>query len=335
MAALELRDFTPADLPALRDLWVAVNGAARSEQYDSWRFLDTPLGPMWTSLAMDGDRCAGSYTLAPTRMNIGGEAVLGAQSLDTMTHPEFRGQGLFVRLANHCYARAAAQGCEMVYGFPNENSHPGFIRRLNFQHVSDVARWVRPLGGAAGGGSRGLLRSIAARFLPLGAEAPGLSVGAGRPGDDELAALVAAAVPVKDICRIDRGKAWFDHRYAPAAGWNYEWLAARDGGGALAGAAIWRIEPGGGHGWLLELIGGDAARGHLLRQILLAAKARGAAGIGAMGDDPDLLASLKAAGFVRRPPFHFIVRTFASRTFKANPHSPPAWRLVTGDFDTV
>lgn len=327
MAALELRDFTPADLPALRDLWVAVNGAPRGEDYDRWRFLDTPLGPMWTVLAMDGERCAGSYTLAPTRMNVGGEALLGAQSLDTMTHPDFRGQGLFTKLADLCYRRAAADGCELIYGFPNENSYPGFVRRLNFHHVGEVGRWTRPLAG----GALGLLAGL----MPKGKAAPGLAVSEGRPADEELAALVAETLPVKDICRIDRAKIWFDHRYAPAAGWNYEWLAARDGTGALKGAAVWRLDAAVGHAWLLELLGDAAARGHLLRHILGAAKARGAGALGAMGNDPDFVASLRSAGFLGRPPFHFIVRTFASRTLRANPHNPPAWRLVTGDFDTV
>ena len=174
-----------------------------------------------------------------------------------------------------------------------------------------------------------------ASVLPLGKEAPGLRVSSGRPDGAGLAALVAAVVPVKDICRIDRAAAWFDHRYDPAAGSNYEWLAAHDSGDALVGAAVWRLDADAGYAWLLELIGDNAARRHLLRHVILAARARGAAGLGAMGNDPDLVVSLKGAGFVPRPPFHFIVRTFISRTLKANPHSPSAWRLATGDFDTV
>jgi len=335
MADIELRRFVPSDLPALRELWRAVQGDARLEAYDRWRFLTTPIGPVWTSLAMAGDRCAGSYTLCPTELNIGGRVVKGAQSLDTMTHPEFRGQGLFVKLANHCYEQAVAEGCSMVYGFPNENSYPGFIRRLNFQHVGEVERWTRPLGRATTGSRWASLGGLVAPLLPLGREALGLVVTPDRPPADELTDLVAAAVPTKDICRIHRGSAWFDYRYAPESGWTYEWLSARDRAGALAGAAVWRFDPSDNRSYLLELIGGAEARSHLLRTILLAARDRGGVAIGAMGNDPDLVSTLKATGFMKRPSFHFIVRNFSTATLPANLHWPAAWRLVTGDFDTV
>lgn len=332
MADVELRRFVAADLPALRELWNAVHeGRPRSEAYDRWRFLTTPI---WTSLAMAGDRCAGSYSLAPTQMNIGGRIVAGAQSLDTMTHPEFRGQGLFVKLADHCYQQAVAEGCAMVYGFPNENSYPGFTRRLNFQHVGEVAGWTRPLGRARG--SRlGAIGGLVAPLLPLGPAAPELAVEPGRPPAGQLAELVAGTMPTRDICRIHRGAAWFDYRYAPDSGWDYEWTSARDAGGALAGIAVWRFNPQDGRSFLLELVGTAKARSHLLRTVLLAARDRGAARMGALGNDPDLVSALKAAGFVKRSPIHFIVRNFSTATLPANPHWPPAWRLVTGDFDGV
>jgi GNAT superfamily N-acetyltransferase len=332
MADVELRRFVAADLPALRELWNAVHpDRPRSEAYDCWRFLTTP---MWGSVAMAGGRCAGSYSLAPTEMNIGGQVVAGAQSLDTMTHPEFRGQGLFVKLADHCYQQAVAEGCTMVYGFPNEFSYPGMVRRLNFQHVGEAESWMRPLGRAKDA-RLGAVAGVIAPLLPLGPAAPELVIEPGRPPGGELAELVAETVPTRDVCRIHRGPAWFDYRYAPESGWTYEWLSARDPGGALAGTAVWRSNPRDGRSFLLELIGTAKAKSHLLRTILLAARDRGASRMGALGNDPDLVAALKAAGFMKRSPLHFMVRTFSSATLPANPRWPPAWRLVTGDFDTV
>jgi hypothetical protein len=222
----------------------------------------------------------------------------------------------------------------MIFGFPNESSYPAFVRRLNFQHVGEVESWVRPLGRAKG--SRwGALAGLVAPLLPLGPAAPELAVEPGRPPAEQLAALVAGTVPTRDICRIHRGAEWFDYRYAPESGRTYEWMSARDAGGTLAGVAVWRASSQDGRSSLLELVGTPKARGHLLRTVLIAARDRGASRMGAMGNDPDLVAALKAAGFIKRTQLHFIVRNFSTATLPANPHWPPAWRLVPGDFDTV
>ncbi len=94
---------------------------------------------------MDGDRAAGFYTAWPVRLRLGKETVLGAQSMDTMTHPDYRGRGLFIKLAQACYDLAASKGYEVFYGFPNQNSYSGFIRRLNWDHTGDITHWLRPI----------------------------------------------------------------------------------------------------------------------------------------------------------------------------------------------
>src|SRR5262245_58563248 len=140
-----LRPMVPADLPKLRQLFESSFGHRRDEAYDQWRYLRTPDGPAPTVVAVEDSRFAGSYTVSPTVLEIGGERVRGAQSLDTMTHPDFRGRGLFTKLALACFERLAADGYEVLYGFPNPMSFPGFVRRLNWDHVTDVPYWARPI----------------------------------------------------------------------------------------------------------------------------------------------------------------------------------------------
>ena len=73
-----------------------------------------------------------SYGVYPVAMRIAGREVVGAQSGDTMTHPEHTKRGLFVRLAKLTYELAAEEGVALVFGFPNENSYPGFVKRLGW-----------------------------------------------------------------------------------------------------------------------------------------------------------------------------------------------------------
>ena len=55
-----------------------------------------------------------------------------------MTHPSYRGQGLFPLLAGSLYTRLAAEGYSAVWGFPNSQSHRGFIRDLGWLDVCEI-----------------------------------------------------------------------------------------------------------------------------------------------------------------------------------------------------
>ncbi|MGF7081299.1 GNAT family N-acetyltransferase [Mucilaginibacter sp. UYCu711] len=68
------------------------------------------------------------YGVIPTLVWYNGKTVLAAQSADTMTHPGYRNMGVFRALANLTYALCKQEGISLVFGFPNQNSLPGFIK---------------------------------------------------------------------------------------------------------------------------------------------------------------------------------------------------------------
>jgi hypothetical protein len=67
---------------------------------------------------------------------------LVVQSGDTMTHKNHTNKGLFVELAKLTYALAQSKGASLVFGFPNENSYPGFVRKLNWVHKNNIASYT-------------------------------------------------------------------------------------------------------------------------------------------------------------------------------------------------
>lgn len=75
---------------------------------------------------------AAYYGVFPIAVRFGDEEVLCAQSGDTMTHHNHRGKGLFIDLARRTYNTARAEGVQFVFGFPNDNSYPGFLRKLHW-----------------------------------------------------------------------------------------------------------------------------------------------------------------------------------------------------------
>ncbi|MFN8396095.1 MAG: GNAT family N-acetyltransferase [Bacteroidia bacterium] len=81
---------------------------------------------------------AAYYGVFPMQFLLGEKPVLAAQSGDTMTSPFHRMKGLFVESAHRTYAIAARSGIHFVFGFPNENSYPGFKSKLNWEFTGNM-----------------------------------------------------------------------------------------------------------------------------------------------------------------------------------------------------
>ncbi|MCB0512744.1 MAG: GNAT family N-acetyltransferase, partial [Bacteroidetes bacterium] len=80
---------------------------------------------------------AAFYGVFACQINFNGQIYLAAQSGDTMTHPNHIKKGLFTKLALHTYEYCKKIGVHLVFGFPNQNSYPGFVKRLDWIHFDD------------------------------------------------------------------------------------------------------------------------------------------------------------------------------------------------------
>lgn len=103
--------------------------------YLQWLYADNPDGQALGFDAWDGDTLAAHYVCIPARARIEGAEVKVLLSLNTATHPNYQGQGMFTKLAAMTYDAGAAAGFDCVYGVANANSTPGFVRKLGFQLV--------------------------------------------------------------------------------------------------------------------------------------------------------------------------------------------------------
>jgi len=81
---------------------------------------------------------AAFYGVFPCLLEYKGQKYLVAQSGDTMTHPAHTGKGLFTQLALKTYEYCKENGIHLVFGFPNQNSYPGFVKKLGWVHFDDM-----------------------------------------------------------------------------------------------------------------------------------------------------------------------------------------------------
>lgn len=135
---IELRPYQPGDEAAIRALFEGVFRRPLSDEFWRWRYRDHPGGGPYAELAWDGDRLAGHYAVAASPLAIDGERHPASLSMTTMIHPDYRGQRLFERSAEQLYERLIAEQHVAVYGFPNPNSHRGFLTRLGWGSIYEI-----------------------------------------------------------------------------------------------------------------------------------------------------------------------------------------------------
>lgn len=152
---------TPEALTAYAGLLSEVFGAGPkfTAKALAWRYRDNPAGTVVGADAWAGEVLAAHYVTCPLAATVEGQPLRGLVSLNTATHPDFQGQGLFTRLARDTYDQGAAQGYDFVIGVANAQSTPGFLGRLGFQHVGRL--------------EAGLLARTPRRFSPVATQFSG------------------------------------------------------------------------------------------------------------------------------------------------------------------
>ncbi len=140
-----IRPYEPGDEKEILSLFEKVFGRPMSENYWRWRFANNPNGLLLIELAWDGPTLAAHYAVSPVAVSVEGVDFLTALSMTTMTHPDYRGCGLFQSLAESVYARMSNLGMSLVWGFPNRISHRGFIRELSWTDIYEIPMFRRVL----------------------------------------------------------------------------------------------------------------------------------------------------------------------------------------------
>lgn len=109
----------------------------KKESFRHW-YVENPCGRAISFNAFDGDKMVAHYVCIAKQMLIDGRVANGILSMATVTHPDYRGRGLFKTLAKMTYDCARDNGYEFVIGVANANSFPGFMKYFPFQFVGQL-----------------------------------------------------------------------------------------------------------------------------------------------------------------------------------------------------
>ena len=108
-------------------------------EFLNWQYNLNPAGTVVGFDAFYDNELVGHYVTLPVFYTYNGEKIKGLLSLNTATHQNHQGKGLFTQLATKTYEYATEQDFQFVVGVANQNSTHGFIKKLGFTLVSPLA----------------------------------------------------------------------------------------------------------------------------------------------------------------------------------------------------
>jgi hypothetical protein len=355
------REYGPGDEERILSLWKMVfpdGESGRGEPgYWYWQFRDPPAGSARIRLAVVDEQIVGHYAVIPVSMQVEGKAILGTLSLDTMTHPEFRRQGMFTTLASELYEELGRAGFPITYGFPNENSIGGFVKKLQWTHVCSLPVYVKPL--RAGEIADGLLTNplLGAIAKPLARLGAAIVSSSARVSDhaqasihwldrfDEGADELWQEAHDQDKIALTRSAAYLNWRYFQNPLRSYRAVAYVEGSRLLAYAVVRCMNRFGLRGGMITDLVGLPGRDDALEAVLASVEER------FVGKEMDLIACLlhgdrrgtrllRRSGFLRAPQgilkeWYFAVRSNSTLFDNDSITDEKKWYLTFGDTDVI
>ena len=118
---------------------------ASEKEFVDWGYFKNPAGNAIIKIAKnENNEVVGQYILTIMRIEVFGKVEKATLSLNTLTNKEYSGQGIFTTLSENAYSTCSAEGYAFTYGYPNQNSYPGFVNKLKFTKIHEVPLLVYP-----------------------------------------------------------------------------------------------------------------------------------------------------------------------------------------------
>lgn len=127
------------NIERLLELHKIVYGTIISPNEWIWRYTKNPVGGILTSelvVAEDKGRLVGANCFMPLKFYCNKTMVAGL-SCNTMVHPNYRNQGIFLKMIQCAQSYLPNKDISLLIGFPNSNSLPGF-EKLGWEKLMSI-----------------------------------------------------------------------------------------------------------------------------------------------------------------------------------------------------
>ena len=333
MIDMSIRSFQDDDESTVLDLLrVSLGGGPggdRTPEFFRWKHLANPFGRSYMLVAEVDSTIIGLRAFMRWRFRSDGRAIRAVRAVDTATHPDHQGRGVFSTLTRRALEDLQAD-TDVIFNTPNENSLPGYLKMgwTTVGRVPVAIRVRRPLRVAVG--------AIGRSHAPGEGRRPEVHAPQASDVLDEatVAPLLDQSLVADARMVTERTPAYLWWRYATAPMLDYRAFVA-EGPDGLTGIVVFRVRPR-GRLWetmvteLLVRPGDRATARRLLRCAIRAARVDHVTCTFPSGSSSHLASS--GCGFIpsgRGP-------TLVANQLRDVPRSPArlgSWALTLGDVE--
>jgi len=143
-AIREIEPVATEELLELVRLGLGAGSVPRTAEFWNWKHVDNPFGPSYALAAEADGRLVGLRMFLRWRFRCGEREIAAVRAVDTVTHPDWQGKGIFTRLTLELLRRVEEDGVAFVFNTPNRASRAGYLK-MGWHDVGRVPVLVKPL----------------------------------------------------------------------------------------------------------------------------------------------------------------------------------------------
>lgn len=128
---MEIRKANKEDVPEIVGLLKLSLGESlmpKSEEYWKWKHVDNPFGKSPVLLAVEEGQIIGLRAFMQWGWKKNESICNAIRAVDTATHPEHRGKGIFKELTLGLLDECKNEYMDLVFNTPNNKSKPGYLK---------------------------------------------------------------------------------------------------------------------------------------------------------------------------------------------------------------
>ncbi|SFN73819.1 GNAT family N-acetyltransferase [Salegentibacter flavus] len=142
-----IREATHSDIPQILNVLKASLGETSSKKTEAvWRFkhIKNPFGESLVLVAEENNEIVGVRAFMRWRWQRGEQVYSAFRAVDTATHPDHQGKGIFKKLTLKALEIGKERGDDFVFNTPNTQSKPGYLK-MGWEEVDKLKIQLRPL----------------------------------------------------------------------------------------------------------------------------------------------------------------------------------------------
>lgn len=126
-----LRKASDLDIPAIIALLKSSLGESSSPKSDfnwNWKHNKNPFGNSPVLLADENKHLIGVRAMMKWQWQKGEKIFTTLRAVDTATHPDFKGKGIFSKLTMQMIDESTSNNVDFIFNTPNAQSKPGYLK---------------------------------------------------------------------------------------------------------------------------------------------------------------------------------------------------------------